>query len=378
MNNTTLVSIIINNYNYDRYVRMAIESALHQSWQNTEVIIVDDGSIDKSREIIEHYQEKAKVILKENGGQGSAFNAGFAASRGDIIIFLDADDVLLHNTAEKTVAAFSTPTISKVHWYLWVIDEHGNTSHKLTPDKPLSRGNLLKDVMELGPNAYLSPPTSGNAWSRRFLEQVLPMPESAYTISADNYLCMLAPLYGEVKAISEPISLYRLHGKNNYRGKYLQEKLLQSKVDRFNASSSILKHQLAKLGLQPNTENWDQNSWLKKISRSLKDIKIFVPKKSKMILVDDDQWQLSDEIAGRKIVHFIERENQYWGPPANDDQAIQEIKNQVKEKAGFIFFTWPVFWWLDYYKGMSAWLREKHECVIENERLVGFKLKESM
>jgi len=169
-----------------------------------------------------------------------------------------------------------------------------------------------------------------------------------------------------------------LHGKNNFRGKYLQEKLLQAKVDRFNASSTILQNHLAKLGFNANTEKWDQNSWLKKLSRSLKDIKIFVPEKSKMILVDDDQWQLADEIAGRKIVHFIERENQYWGPPADDDQAIQEIKNQVKKKASFIFFTWPVFWWLDYYKEMSAWLHEKHECVIQDERLVGFKLKESV
>jgi glycosyltransferase involved in cell wall biosynthesis len=101
MSNFPLVSIIINNYNYDRYVRMAIESALHQSWQNVEVIVVDDGSTDKSREIIQKYEHKARIILKENGGQGSAFNAGFAESKGEIILFLDADDMLLHETCGK-------------------------------------------------------------------------------------------------------------------------------------------------------------------------------------------------------------------------------------------------------------------------------------
>ncbi|HEX5113209.1 MAG TPA: glycosyltransferase [Saprospiraceae bacterium] len=376
MSNFPLVSIIITNYNYDRYVRMAIESALHQSWQNIEVIVVDDGSTDKSREIIRKYEQKARIILKENGGQGSAFNAGFAESKGEIILFLDADDVLLHETVEKAVRAFTDTTISKVHWYLWVIDEHGNTSNKITPEKIIPHGKLIKQVIELGPNAYNSPPTSGNAWSRDFLEKVLPMPESAYTISADNYLCMLAPLYGEIQSIPEPIALYRLHGNNNFRGKYLEETLLQSKVNRFNASSSILQDHLVKLGHKVNTENWDQNSWLKKLSRSILDIKKFVPEKSKLILADDDQWQLADEIAGRKVVHFIEKENQYWGPPANDDEAIKEIERQIRKRAGFIFFAWPSFWWFDYYKKMYSWLLDKHECVIRDERLVGFKLKE--
>lgn len=376
MSNFPLVSIIINNYNYDRYVRMAIESALHQSWQNVEVIVVDDGSTDKSREIIQEYEHKARIILKENGGQGSAFNAGFAESKGEIILFLDADDMLLHETVGKVVRAFTEDSISKVHWYLWIIDKHGNTSNKITPDKPIPSGKLIKKVIELGPNAYLSPPTSGNAWSRSFLEKVLPMPESAFTISADNYLCMLAPLYGDIISIAEPISLYRLHGKNNYRGKYLEEALLQSKVNRFNASSSILQEHLTRLGHPVKTNNWDQHSWLKRLSRSIKDIKKFVPEKSRIILADDDQWQLADEISGRKIIHFIENENQYWGPPADDDEAIQEIKNQMKKKTGFIFFAWPAFWWLDHYKKMSAWLHEKHECIIEDERLVGFKLKE--
>ena len=378
MNNFPLVSIIINNYNYDRYVRMAIESALHQSWQNVEVIIVDDGSTDKSPDIISKYEQKAKIIVKENGGQGSAFNAGFAESKGEIILFLDADDMLLHETAEKVVRAFTEDAIAKVHWYLWVIDEHGNNSNKITPNRPLPGGNLLKTVLELGPNEYLSPQTSGNAWSRSFLEKVLPMPEAEYTISADNYLCMLAPLYGEIKSIAEPISLYRLHGKNNYRGKYLEEKLLQSKVNRFNTSSSILQDHLVKLGHKVNIENWEQNSWLKRLSRSIKDIKKFVPEKGRILLADDDQWQLADEIAGRKIVHFTENENQYWGPPADDNEAIQEIKNQMRKKTGFIFFAWPAFWWLEHYKLMYAWLQEKHECIIQDDRLVGFKLKESV
>ncbi len=73
-----LVSILINNYNYGRFLSKAIDSALNQEYQNIEVIVVDDGSTDDSRKIIESYGERIKPVLKENGGQASAFNAGFS------------------------------------------------------------------------------------------------------------------------------------------------------------------------------------------------------------------------------------------------------------------------------------------------------------
>jgi len=66
--NQPLVSIIINNYNYGRYLRSAIDSALGQTYFNTEIIVVDDGSTDNSPEIIKSYEERIKSILKPNGG----------------------------------------------------------------------------------------------------------------------------------------------------------------------------------------------------------------------------------------------------------------------------------------------------------------------
>ena len=89
---TLLASIVINNYNYGRFLPEAIESALGHTYPNTEVIVVDDGSTDNSREVISKYGSRVISVLKANGGQGSAFNAGFAASKGDLIFFLDSDD----------------------------------------------------------------------------------------------------------------------------------------------------------------------------------------------------------------------------------------------------------------------------------------------
>src|SRR5688572_7501809 len=105
MPDTPLVSILINNYNYGRFLRQAIDSALSQTYGNIEVVVVDDGSTDESREIVVNYGERVRPVLKDNGGQASAFNAGFAASRGELIALLDSDDLFVAEKIEKCVAA---------------------------------------------------------------------------------------------------------------------------------------------------------------------------------------------------------------------------------------------------------------------------------
>ncbi len=101
-----LVSIIINNYNYGRFLAEAIDSALIQTHSRIEVIVVDDGSTDDSRAIIAGYGNRINTILKENGGQTSALNAGFAVSHGDLVCFLDSDDRLLPTAIEEAVRLF--------------------------------------------------------------------------------------------------------------------------------------------------------------------------------------------------------------------------------------------------------------------------------
>src|SRR5260370_20141390 len=104
-----LASVIVNNYNYERFLREAIDSALNQTYRNTEVIVVDDGSTDGSLEIIASYGQRIIPLVKANGCQNSALNAGFSLSRGDVILFLDSDDVLVPSAVVAAVDAFCEP-----------------------------------------------------------------------------------------------------------------------------------------------------------------------------------------------------------------------------------------------------------------------------
>lgn len=168
-----LVSIIINNYNYAQFIGQAIDSVLSQTYPNTEVIVVDDGSTDKSVELIASYSDRIVPVLKKNGGQGSAINAGFQVSHGAIVIFLDADDYLFPHTVEQVVAAWK-PGVAKVQYRLELVDAQRNFLDLYpAPEILLDSGDVLPILLEKG--RYETLVTSGNAFCRAVLDQIFPI-----------------------------------------------------------------------------------------------------------------------------------------------------------------------------------------------------------
>jgi len=107
---------------------------------------------------------------------------------------------------------------------------------------------------------------------------------------------------------------------------------------------------------------------------STQEIADFVPAHDTFILVDQDE--LGDNIGGsRRHLPYLEREGQYWGPPASDSAAIDELQRLRKVGANFIVFAWPAFWWLDYYSGLNQHLNSNYRCLLKNDRLVLFDLR---
>ena len=208
-----LVSVIIGNYNYGRFIVKAIESVFNQTYRNFELIIVDDGSTDNSREIIESYGDKLTAIFQQNGGQGAAFNSGFAAAKGEIICFLDSDDYYYPEKIAKVVAAFEKNPD-------WVQISHGRTS--IEADGTIigrdptffSQGDVTQLLLNYGRYAWSL--TSGLAYKRWVLEKVLPIPKLPH--GADTYLTATVPFYGNIGCICEPLMFYRHHGNNMNAG----------------------------------------------------------------------------------------------------------------------------------------------------------------
>jgi hypothetical protein len=94
-----------------------------------------------------------------------------------------------------------------------------------------------------------------------------------------------------------------------------------------------------------------------------------------VIVADDpDQWAAIQFVSERHFLPFLESEGQFYGPPADDNNAIRELDRLRQEGARYIVFGAHAFWWLDYYKEFHNHLRSNYECTLENERLVVFAL----
>lgn len=123
-----LVSVVIPNYNYAHYLREAIDSVLAQTYSEIEIIVVDDGSKDDSKEILTGYGDRVRTIFQQNQGVSAARNNGVKESCGELIAFLDADDAWLPTKIEKQVARFQADEkLGLVHVGVDEIDADGNS-----------------------------------------------------------------------------------------------------------------------------------------------------------------------------------------------------------------------------------------------------------
>jgi hypothetical protein len=368
-----LVSVVINNFNYARFLSDSIESALTQTYPSVQVVVVDDGSTDDSRQVIARYRD-VNAVLKENGGQASALNAGFAAAAGEIVVFLDADDALAPTAVAEAVVRFREPDIVKVHWPLHEVDGDGRHTGGTVPSGELPEGDLHDVVLSEGPASHVNPPTSGNAWARSFLERILPIPEDEYRIWADVYLLELAPLYGRLGRVVEPQGLYRLHGSNRYAGRPFAERQAHG-LELYESVCITLTEHAGRLGFDVDRENLRKGSWFHRIARSLEDLDRALPTATTFVLADEDEWGTDDLVVGRRRLPFPERDGLYDGRPASDDEAVRELERLRADGASHAVFAWPALWWLDYYGGFAQYLADHYRRVLKNERLVVFDLR---
>lgn len=260
-------SCLINNYNYCKFVIEAIESALLQSIQFDEIIVVDDLSTDDSVKVIkEKYKDNPLVTIipkMQNEGQLSTFNKGFSRSSGDIICFLDADDIYppeylrilleVYEQHPQCGCVYSTRRTFKNADSLSLPDEKKHSSiayHTVQIDGDLVKTYYLQ--------TFYHAPTSAISFRRQSLDLILPVPYiEDWRIRADDCLTCGAALAGiqRLKLRGYPIH-YRVHSSNNFaqerlniaQKKYNYDKEYKRKI----ALNRFIKLMCKRQGYDPN------------------------------------------------------------------------------------------------------------------------------
>jgi hypothetical protein len=355
-------SIVINNHDYGRFLGDAVASARRQRLPDVEVIVVDDGSTDDSERVLRAVEPHVRVIRKPWGGQGSAFNAGFEASRGGVVCFLDADDVLAPTALAHALPLFDAPDVARVQWPLRLIDEHGAPRGGVVPTRRRPPADLRRRVIEAGPyldNRVLAP-TSGNAWARGYLERVLPVPEADFPLGADEYLHALCPAHGESRFLDEPEGGYRQHGANRYwRRRFAPEKL-DADIARWEAAMAALADALTAQGEAVDRAAWRARSWsygwLRRLREGRAALETRIPEGERVVLIDGGE--LGGDLLPRcRVSPLCVRDGEDQGPPADSVEAVRALERRRAEGASHLVVWWAADWWLEHYEGLAAHLR---------------------
>lgn len=235
-----LVSVLISSHNYGRYLATAIDSALGQTHPDVEVVVVDDGSTDESREVIRSYGDRIVAVLKPQGGQVSALNTAFAHSRGRLVSLLDADDAFMPDKVERVVAAWrECPRAHVIQHQMQIADQDGRPRHKPFPRR-VPHGDLRERVVRSGGWIARSH-CSALTFTRAFAERLFPVPATRRVqtdagprdigLEVDTYLLGPATLLGPIAAIQAPLCIYRIHGENRYTHTSPTELMLRYRVE---------------------------------------------------------------------------------------------------------------------------------------------------
>jgi glycosyltransferase involved in cell wall biosynthesis len=226
---TPLISVYITNYNYEAYIRQSIESVLSQSTQNFELLIIDDGSKDKSKEIIEEYRDhpKVSIIYQQNKGLNITNNVAMRVANGKYLMRLDADDYLdptaLELMAEVLEADDALGLVFPDYYY---VDKDGN----LTGEE--RRHNFEKEV-----SLYDQPAHGACTMIRLAFLKNLGGYNESFTCQDGYDLWIKFVTHYKVANINKPLFSYRRHGSNltTNEGRILdtRKKIKEAFVDQY-------------------------------------------------------------------------------------------------------------------------------------------------
>ena len=216
------ISVLINNYNYGRFLKQCLQSAVDQTRTADEIILYDDGSSDDSLAVLERWRPAVTAIANPNFGQhpsvnqANAIHQAFLRSSGEIICLLDSDDTFLPEKLDEVGRAFKERSdLVLVQHPFREIDAAGHATGIVRPR--LKRVDPRSYIQRTHNLTGLFAQTSGLAFRRTYLEKVLPLARDTWTtVWPDVRLTRRSLFFGPVHTIHEPLGEYRVHGANDW------------------------------------------------------------------------------------------------------------------------------------------------------------------
>jgi glycosyltransferase involved in cell wall biosynthesis len=212
MPDTPTISAVIPVHNGANYVADAIHSVLGQSHLPIECLVIDDGSTDATPEVVRGFGGEVTYVHQNQQGVSVARNRGAQLARGDLIAFLDHDDIWLPSKLARQVQALQHEGAALAMCALDVIDEHGSS---LRTQRLGAREELLSAMLTLDFNKVVACPSAGLMRRQEFLR--MGGFDPALSISQDWDLLLRTLLGGDVAYVDEPLVRYRVHGANKTR-----------------------------------------------------------------------------------------------------------------------------------------------------------------
>ena len=208
--NNPLVSIVINCYNGEKYLRQSIESILDQSYQNLELIFWDNHSTDQSKNIIKSYDDKRiKYYFSQNHSTlYQARNLALKECKGEFISFLDVDDYYLKDRIVKQLLHFKDQKVGVTYSNYYRYYEDINKK-KLLTNKMLPSGNLTKYILEESQISFMTVMIR-----KKSLESLQFNFDQKYSIIGDYDLLYRLSFNWDFYYIKEPLAVYRIHDDN--------------------------------------------------------------------------------------------------------------------------------------------------------------------
>jgi len=242
--------VLIDTYNHERFIEQAIVSALEQDFPaaDREIIVVDDGSTDRTPEMVKKFEPRVRLLRKENGGQASAFNAGTPECKGEIVAFLDGDDWWAPNKLTRVAQAMSADaTVGIVGHGIFNVQLDGREQVEILREEFRFQATTIEGAcLFRRRGAFLG--TSRMTIRAGLLRRIGPIPE-AIEIQADEYLFTLAAVLAVAQVLPEALTYYRLHEANSFQLTKHDPQKLRRKQESLAMLASSLSHQLEKLGI---------------------------------------------------------------------------------------------------------------------------------